>query len=137
MASSTSMASIDPLEGLKGSRIIHYSRLQAFSRALQELKTALYDGKPTNQFLIVKGLDEKITNLIEERGYEGVRYEWHEDLQLLIVKVPTKAHEAASQEFGTSITDAVALMGLSPLERRVLGAGRFHAPLGAPRKEPD
>ena len=76
-------------------------------------------------------------NLIEERGYEGVRYEWHEDLQLLIVKVPTKAHEAASQEFGTSITDAVAVMGLSPLERRVLGAGRFHVPLGAPRKEPD
>jgi len=132
-----SSADIDPLEGLKGSRIIHYSRLQAFSQALQELKTALDDGKTTNQFLIVKGVDEKIMNLIEEYGYKEVRYEWHEVLQLLIVKVPTGAHEAASQEFGALVIAAVTLMGLNQLERRVLGATKFHAPSGAPRKEPD
>jgi len=102
MTSMASSANIDPSKGSRD-RELYITRDFRHSRALQELKTALYDGKTTNQYLIVRGVDEKIMNLIEERGYEGVRYEWHGDLQLLIVKVPTKAHETASQEFGAII----------------------------------
>jgi hypothetical protein len=134
-----SSAGIDPFEGLEGSRIIHYSRLQAFSQALQELKTALSDGKTTNQFLIVRGVDEKTMNHIEKCSYKGVRCEWHEDLQLLIVKVPTGAHEAATGEFSAIIIEAVGpgLMGLNRHERSVLNSTTFRAPSGTPRKEPD
>ena len=74
---------------------------------------------------------------IEDREYKGVRYEWHGDLEVLIVKVPTKVHETAAATFGSEIDFTARTMGLPQIERQLLGAGKCTAPGGTPSKEPD
>src|SRR5437667_3232397 len=128
---------ISPLDGLEQSRVIHYSRLQAFGAALQQLKNNLDHGRTTNQYLIVRDVDENIMKHIEDRGYKGVRYEWHGDLEVLIVKVPTEAHETAATEFGLQILFTAELMGLPRRERQGFGAATFRAAAGTPSKEAD
>jgi hypothetical protein len=127
---------ISPFDGLEQSRIIHYSRLQAFSAALEQLRNNVYHGRTTNQYLIVRDVDEDIMKHIEDRGYKGVRYEWHGNFEVLIVKVPTAAHENAAAAFGFEISFTARTMGL-PVERYLTGAATFKAAAGTPRKEGD
>jgi len=128
---------ISPLNGLEQSRIIHYSRLQAFGAALQQLRNNVDHGRTTNQYLIVRDVNEDIMKHIEDRGYKGVRYEWHGDLDVLIVKVPTKAHENAAAQFGDEISFTARAMGLPLIERKLFGAATFQAAAGTPRKQGD
>jgi hypothetical protein len=123
------------LDGLEHSRVIHYSRLQAFDAALQLLRNNLHHGKTTNQYLIVKDVDDDIMNHIEDRGYKGVRYEWHGDI--LIVKVPTEAHETAAAHFADEISFNARSMGLPSIERQLFGTATFRAAAGTPRKQGD
>jgi hypothetical protein len=128
---------ISPFDGLEQSRVIHYSRLQAFGVALEQLRNNVYHSRTTNQYLIVRDVDEDIMKHIEDRGYKGVRYEWHSDLEVLIVKVPTRAHKTAAAEFGCIIIGATLTMGIPPIERRLTGAATFQAAVGTPKKEGD
>ena len=139
MVSSSPSADIEisPFDGLEQSRVIHYSRLQAFGAALEQLKNNVHYGKTTNQYLIVRDVDEDIMKHIEDRGYKGVRYEWHGDLEVLFVKVPTRAHETAAAAFGDVITVTTWAMGLPLIERQPFGAATFKAAAGTPRKEGD
>ena len=126
-----------PLDGIEQSRAIHYTRLQAFGAAVQQLRNNVDHGRTTNQYLIVRDVDEEIMKHIEDHGYKGVRYEWHGDLEVLIVKVLTKAHETAAATFGSEIDFTARTMGLPPIERRLTGAATFWAAAGTPRKEGD
>jgi len=126
-----------PVDGLEESRVIHYSTLQAFTAAVRQLKNNLDHGRTRNQYLIVRDVDKDIMKQIEDREYKGVRYEWHGDLELLIVKVPTRAHETAAGVFIREITVVAALMGVPLIESQPLGAGKCTAPGGSPSKEPD
>jgi hypothetical protein len=126
-----------PVDGLEESRVIHYSTLQAFGAAVRQLKNNLYHGRTRNQYLIVRDVDEDIMKHVEDREYKGVRYEWHGDLEVLIVKVPTKVHETAAATFGSEINFTARTMGLPQIERQLLGAGQCRAPGGTPSKEPD
>jgi hypothetical protein len=127
-----------PVDGLEESRVIHYSTLQAFAAAVRQLKNNLNHGRTRNQYLIVRDVDEDIMKHIEDREYKGVRYEWHGDLELLIVKAVTKAHETAAGAFARLITGTAEFgMGLPLIECQPLGAGRNTAPGGSPSKEPD
>jgi hypothetical protein len=139
MVSSTPSADseIDPLDGLEQSRVIHYSRLQAFGVALGQLRNNIYHGRTTNQYLIVRDIDEDIIKHIEDRGYKGVRYEWHSDLEVLIVKVPSRAHESAAATFGSEISFVARTMGIPQISRRLTGAATFQAATGTPKKEGD
>ena len=128
---------ISPFDGLEQSRVIHYSRLQAFGAALQQLRNNVDHSRTTNQYLIVRDVDEDIMKHIEDRGYKGVRYEWHGDLEVLIVKVPTKTHETAAAAFGDEISFTARTMGLPAIERQLTGAGKCQAPGGTPSKEAD
>jgi len=125
------------LDGLEHSRVIHYSRLQAFGAALELLRNNVHHGRTTNQYLIVRDVDEDIMKHIEDRGYKGVRYEWHGDLEILIVKVPTEAHEIAAAQFGDEISFNAMSMGLPLAERLLVGIATFRAVAGTPRKQPD
>jgi hypothetical protein len=126
-----------PVDGLEESRVIHYSTLQAFGAAVRQLKNNLDHRRTRNQYLIVRDVDEDIMKHIEDRNYKGVRYEWHGDLEVLIVKVPTKVHETAAATFGSRIDVTATNMGLPPIERQLIGAGKCKAPGGSPSKEPD
>jgi hypothetical protein len=126
-----------PVDGLEESRVIHYSTLQAFTAAVRQLKNNLDHGRTRNQYLIVRDVDEDIMKHIEDREYKGVRYEWHGDLELLIVKAVTKAHETAAAHFGFRIPFTAELMGLPQIECQLPGAGKNTAPGGSPSKEPD
>jgi len=55
----------------------------------------------------------------------GVRFLYLSDIETLIIKVPSKAHEMAHLSLGRSITRRVEGMGLSELEFYPLGATRF------------
>ena len=132
-----SPASINLFDGLDQSRTIHYKSLQAFNAAIQLLKTNINNGRARNQYLIVRDINKETMKHIDDRGYKGVRYEWHGDLETLIVKVPTKAHETAAGEFGSEIITAASAMGLPRIQRRIVGAATFQAAAGTPRKEGD
>jgi len=134
---SSPVAESSPVDGLDSSRVIHYSTLQAFCAAVRQLKNNLDHGRTWNQYLIVRDVDEDIMKHIDDREYKGVRYEWHGDLELLIVKAVTKAHENAAGNFANEITIAAAAMGVPRIEREPTGAGRCQAPGGSPAKEPD
>lgn len=135
---SSTVPESSPVDGLEESRVIHYSTLQAFTAAVRQLKNNLYDGRTRNQHLIVRDVDEDIMKHIDDREYKAVRYEWHGDLELLIVKAVTKVHETAAAEFGRLISGtAEYLMGLPRIECQLLGAGKNKAPGGSPKKEPD
>jgi len=126
-----------PVDGLDSSRVIHYSTRQAFCGAVRQLKNNLDHGRTRNQYLVVRDVDEDIMKHIDDREYKGVRYEWHGDLELLIVKAVTIAHETAAAEFAYVINGATFTMGLPPIERQLTGAGKCRAPGGSPSKEPD
>jgi len=134
---SSPVAESSPVDGLEESRVIHYSTLQAFCAAVRQLKNNLYHGRTRNQYLIVRDVNEDIMKHIDDREYKGVRYEWHGDLEVLIVKVPTKVHETAAATFGSDIALTASIMGLPGIERQLLGAGKCWAPGGSPSKEPD
>ena len=125
-----------PVDGLEESRVIRYSTLRAFGAAVLKLKNDLDQGT-RNQYLIVRDVNKDIMKHIEDREYKGVRYEWHGDLELLIVKVPTKIHETAAAGFGFRIVFTAEVMGLPRIERQLTGAGKCTAPGGTPSKEPD
>jgi hypothetical protein len=125
---SSPVAESSPVDGLEESRVIHYSTLQAFGAAIRQLKNNLDHGRTRNQYLIVRDVDEDIMKQIEDREYKGVRYEWHGDLEVLIVKVQTKVHETAAATFGSEIDFTARTMGLPQIERQLLGAGKCTAP---------
>jgi len=134
---SSTDSEISPLDGLEQSRVIHYSTLQAFCAAVRQLRNNLGHGHTKNQYLIVRDVDEDIMKHIEDREYKGVRYEWHGDLEVLIVKVPTESHESAATEFGFRVANLAEAMGIPPIERRLVGTATFWAAAGTPRKQPD
>jgi len=133
---SSPVAESSPIDGLEESRIIHYSTLQAFCAAVRQLNNNLDHGRTRNQYLIVRDVDEDIMKHIDDREYKGVRYEWHGDLELLIVKAVTIAHETAAATFGSEISFNARTMGLPQIERQLTGAGKCRAPGGSPSKEP-
>jgi hypothetical protein len=126
-----------PTDSLKESRVIYFSTLQAFRTAIQHLSKNLSQGQVNNEYLIVKDVDKNTMDRIENLEYSGVRCEWHEDLEILIVKVPTKAHETAAAQFGAEIDFAARIMGLPREEHQLIGAGTNSAQGGSPKKEPD
>jgi hypothetical protein len=128
---------ISPLDGLEQSRVIQYSTLQAFSAAVWQLRNNLDHGRTRNQYLVVRDVDEDIMKHIDDREYKGVRYEWHGDLEVLIVKVPTQAHYSTVAEFGFRAAYVARNVGIPPIERQLVGAATFRAAAGTPRKEPD
>ncbi len=130
----SSMANL--LDSLDQARVIHYSP-QALSAALQQLRTNLDRGS-TSQYLVVRGVNETIFNRIDN-GYRGVRLTWYSDVETLIIKVPTEAHDQAAASFGGYVDHTARNMGVANIERRVVGTATYHAVLPARTvsKQPD
>src|SRR5215469_414269 len=112
----TSMASL--LDSLDQARVIYYSP-QALSAALPQLRTNLDRGS-TCQYLVVRGVNETVFNRIDNR-YRGVRLTWYSDVETLIIKVPTKAHDQAAANFGGYVDHTVRNIGVANIERRLVG----------------
>jgi hypothetical protein len=86
---------------------------------------------------VTKDVNEGTMKHIDDHGYKGVRYEWHGGLEVLIVKIPTEAHETVAGEFGVHVIVTATSMGLPPIERQLVGGATFKAAAGTPRKEGD
>ena len=126
-SSTTPITSSQLCEGLDG-KIQRYPGIAGIRRVVNALSEKLSVGETTDQYLVFWPITVKELDKIDNQRYEvgkGIRLTHCADIGILIIKVPTTAHEVVSQSFAHEIVAQAIGMGVPRRERTPLGATRF------------
>jgi hypothetical protein len=109
-------------------KIQRYLGISGIRRAVNALSEKLREGKITDQYLVFRPVTVKALDEIDNRRYEigkGIRLTHCADIETLIIKVPTAAHELVSRAFGDIFVIQAAGMRVASRERMRLGSTTF------------
>ena len=133
----TPITSPQLLEGFEG-QIRKFSGISGLRSAVNTLSNHLYQGKTTNQYLVLQPVTEDDLAEIEEKRYtigRGLRFTYCTDINTLIIKVPTPEHEKVNRTFTHDFMRRIEHMGLIKLDDlNDMGATAYK---GTSTKEPD
>ena len=134
----TPITSPQLLEGFED-QIRKFSGISGLRSAVNTLSNHLYQGTTTNQYLVFQPVTEDDLAEIEEKRHtigRGLRFTHCTDIDTLIIKVPTKEHEAVTRTFTHDFMRRIEHMGLTELDDlKDMGATTYKGT--STKKEPD
>ncbi|KAF2463840.1 uncharacterized protein BDR25DRAFT_161120, partial [Lindgomyces ingoldianus] len=105
-----------------------YPGVAGIRRAVSTLWKKLQEGETTDQYLVFQPVTvnelDKIDNQRSEVG-KGIRLTHCADIETLIIKVPTAAHEVVARGFGIDLAIRCSQMGVPRREYTSVGSTRF------------
>jgi hypothetical protein len=134
----TPITSSQLLEGLED-QIRTFTSISGLRSAVNTLSNHLYQGTATSQYLVFQPVTEDDFAKIEEKRHtigRGLRFTYCTDIDTLIIKVPTPAHERVTRAFTFDFNYRITIMGLSAQDDLVdMGATAYKGT--SSKKEPD
>jgi hypothetical protein len=126
-SSTTPTTSSQLCEGLDG-RIQKYPGIPGIRKAVVALYEKLREGETTDQYLVFRPVTVKELGKIDNQRSKvgkGIRLTHCADIETLIIKVPTTAHEVVSTNFVIKIALQAARIGVPDEDCISLGAATF------------